>query len=199
MVQHVRLPREETSISHMQFNEAKVAQAAARFLKLRGGTMSYMKLIKLLYLADREAILRWGHPITTDQYVSMDKGPVLSRTLNLINDGSEPGSHNVWPEYVSEPGRFEVTLKVAEPVGDELSKAEKALIDEIFQTHGHLSRWQLVELVHGLPEWKDPSGSAIPITYRDILLAGNKTEDEIAAVESDLSDFAMAQALFLPR
>ena len=32
--------------------------------------MSYMKLIKLLYLADREALARWGRPITTDQYVS---------------------------------------------------------------------------------------------------------------------------------
>ncbi len=46
--------------------------------------MSYMKLIKLLYLADREALARWGRPITTDTYVAMKHGPVLSYILNLI-------------------------------------------------------------------------------------------------------------------
>ena len=36
--------------------------------------MSYMKLIKLLYLADREALAQWGRSISIDTYVSMDKG-----------------------------------------------------------------------------------------------------------------------------
>ena len=34
--------------------------------------MSYMKLLKLLHLVDREALLRWGRPVSTDRYVSMD-------------------------------------------------------------------------------------------------------------------------------
>ena len=42
----------------LRFNEAKAAQAAARLLKLRGGRMSFLKLIKLLYIVDREALLR---------------------------------------------------------------------------------------------------------------------------------------------
>ncbi len=55
----------------MRFNERKATQAAAYLLQMRGGTMSYMKLIKLLYLADRAALVRFGRPITTDRYVSM--------------------------------------------------------------------------------------------------------------------------------
>ena len=75
----------------LPFNEAKAAQTAARLLKLRGGRMSYLKLIKLMYLIDREALLRWGRPVTTDCYVSMDKGPILSRTLILSSSAwSEP-------------------------------------------------------------------------------------------------------------
>jgi uncharacterized phage-associated protein len=46
--------------------------------------MAYIKLIKLLYLADREALLRWGRPITTDRHVSMPKGPVVSQIYDLI-------------------------------------------------------------------------------------------------------------------
>jgi len=47
--------------------------------------MNYLKLMKLLYLADRESMRRNGRPISGDRYVSMDHGPVLSQTLNLIN------------------------------------------------------------------------------------------------------------------
>jgi uncharacterized phage-associated protein len=80
----------------LRFNEAKATQAAARLLRNRGGTMSYMKLIKLLYLADREALASWGRPITTGNYVSMDKGPVLSHVLDRINEGPSPDE----PSYV---------------------------------------------------------------------------------------------------
>ncbi len=36
-----------------------------------GGTMSYMKLIKLLYIVDRQALISWGRPITYDCYMSL--------------------------------------------------------------------------------------------------------------------------------
>ncbi|HLK63743.1 MAG TPA: hypothetical protein VKU19_09900 [Bryobacteraceae bacterium] len=40
------------------------------------------------------------------------------------------------------------------------------------------------------PEWQDPNGSAMPIRYRDILRAGNKTDSEIGAVEAELESLA---------
>ncbi len=66
--------------------------------------MSYMKLIKLLYLADREALARWGRPITTDSYVSMKHGPVLSEVLNLITDPLS--DQTFWARHISEPEHF---------------------------------------------------------------------------------------------
>jgi uncharacterized phage-associated protein len=179
----------------LRFNEKKATQAAARLLELRGGRMSYLKLIKLLYLADREALLRWGRPITTDRYFAMDRGPVLSRVLDLATDGEDPGSPCIWANHITGPSNFEVELK--SPAGrDELSDAEAALLEEVFQEHGRKSRWELVELTHKLPEWKDPQGCAVPITYRDILKAGRKTELEIAAVEDELEGVALAETLF---
>jgi uncharacterized phage-associated protein len=67
----------------LRFNEAKATEAACLLLRLRGGKMSYIKLIKLLYLLDRTSLLRWGRPVTTDRYVSMDQGPVVSQVYNL--------------------------------------------------------------------------------------------------------------------
>jgi hypothetical protein len=55
-----------------------------------------------------------------------------------------------------------------------------------------------VNLSHNLAEWQDPQGSAIPIEYRDILRAGNKTQSEIAAIEAELEALAAAEAMLQP-
>ena len=87
----------------------------------------------------------------------------------------------------------------ADPGSDGLSEAEIALLDEIFKIHGRKSRWDLVGLIHKLPEWVDPEGSAIPISYRDILKAGGKSDLEIAAIESELSELVEADLLLASR
>ena len=182
----------------MKFNEAKATQAAAQLLHLRGGKMSYMKLIKLLYLVDREALLSWGFPVTTDSFVSMDKGPVLSQVLNLITEGEGPNEHGIWSTYISAPEGYDVSLKGEAP-SEELSVAEEKLIRAVFEKYGHRNRWELVEFLHELPEWQDPKGSAIPIQYSDILKAGHKSEGEIAAAMSELESINASEYLVQSR
>mgnify|MGYP005835943597 CR=1 FL=1 len=181
----------------LRFNERRATEAAAKLLKLRGGRMSYLKLIKLLHLLDREALLRWGRPVTTDRYVSMDNGPVVSRIYDLIREEPAPGTDPNWRHYISPPSNYEVTL-TAEPVTDELSPVEGSLIEEIFEKYGKMSRWDLVDLSHGLAEWQEPQGSAIPVECRDILRAGKKSQSEIAAIEAELEALAAAEAMLQP-
>lgn len=178
----------------MRFNEKKATQAAARFLNLANGRMNYMKLIKMLYIADREALLRWGRPITTDVYFSMKHGPVLSEILDLIDEGPNPIlGETFWSRHISKED-YDVSLK-ADPSDDQLSEAEEELINEIFGKLGHLDKWKLVDIAHGFPEWQDPEGSSIRIDYADILKAGNKTPDEIHAIEDELAALSVAEAL----
>ena len=120
----------------LKFNEAKAAEAAARLIHLAGGSMNYMKLIKLLYLADRKALEEWARPISSDRYVAMKNGPVLSRVLNLIRSRvvDVPGP---WRHLISPPDDYTVSLVTDEPPpGGELSKAEERLIDNVFAEHG---------------------------------------------------------------
>ena len=174
----------------LRFDEAKATQAAAKFLALRGGRMHYLKLIKLLYLLDRAALLRWGIPVTTDRYVSMDHGPVVSRIYSLI---TEEIPKPVWAEYISAPmGEYEVQLQRGAPT-DRLSRAEERLIEEIHREYGHRSRWDLVNYLHTLPEWKSPNGSSIPIHLRDILEAGGEDETEIRATIRELESLSAAE------
>jgi uncharacterized phage-associated protein len=178
----------------LRFNEAKATQLAGALLSLRGGSMSYLKLIKLMYLVDREALLRWGRPVSTDSYVSMNKGPVLSATYDLMTDGPTPGTKSVWAEFISAPENYNVRL-LKDPLTDELSRAEKQLIEDIFAQHGKKSRWEIVDWMHeNLREWTNPEGTSLPIEMRDILVAGHKSQVEIAAIEDELRHLAVVEA-----
>jgi len=178
------------------FDEVKATQAAASFLKLSGGRMHYMLLLKLMYMMDREAILRWGRPVTNDKYYSLPKGPILSRVYDLMTEEPSPWEHGFWAAHISEPSRFAVDL--LEDAGDgELSEAEEDLIREVFERYGKFDRFKLIDLLHEiLPEWKDPQGSRLPISIRDILNAGNKPPEEINTIEEELEAVDLVHAAF---
>jgi len=169
----------------LSFREQPATQAAARLLQRSGGTLPYMKLLKLLYLADRKALLELGRPITFDRYVSMKHGPVLSRTYDLIVAEEAPNEHSYWREYISEPHDYTVHLR-GEPPRDALSPAQEQVLDEVFDEFGGMDRWELVEFTHTLPEWQDPHGSSLPISLRDVLRAGGVDDEEAEAIERDL-------------
>lgn len=178
----------------LKFREDRTTQAAARLLQLHGGSMNHMKLVKLLYLADREALIRWGRPITFDWYVSMPHGPVLSRTLDLINAQVDPDEPSYWHRFISEREQHEVSLRGSAP-HDQLAPAEEIILREIFKQYGHLNQWQLEDVSHKLPEWQDPEGSSVPIDLRDILRAEGMTEEDITAIEDTLKAEAEASRL----
>lgn len=165
----------------LRYREDKATQAAARLLRLNGGRMNHMKLIKLLYLADRKALITWGRPITFDWFVSMPHGPVLSFTLDKINDTPPPDGSSYWHRIISERKGHEVTL-LTEPPREALSQAEEQLLDAIHAEFGGKSQWELRDFSHTLPEWRDPKGSSTPIEIRDILLSEGLSEDDVREV-----------------
>lgn len=174
-----------------RFRQDKTTQAAALLLTWADGRMNYMKLIKLLYLADRTALLRWGRPISFARPLSMKHGPVLSEVLDLISHGSRPGEASDWSRTISTPSDFEVRLN-AECPPEDLSDMEEAVLREVFVEFGHMDPWPLVDLLHEiLPEWQQ-TNSAIPIRYGDILLREGRTESEVAELEGELESLALS-------
>jgi hypothetical protein len=69
---------------NMRYNEEKATALACRFLELAGGELEDLKLMKLMYLAEREAIRLRNVGITGDRMVSMKNGPVLKHTLDRL-------------------------------------------------------------------------------------------------------------------
>ncbi|MGE3856753.1 MAG: Panacea domain-containing protein [Dehalococcoidia bacterium] len=164
------------------FNERKTAQAAALLLREAGGSMPYIKLMKLLYLADRQSLIETGYPITGDRLLSMDRGPVLSRVLDFITWGRfDAGAP--WPQYVTPRDGYDVRA-AGQAETDELSEYEMDVLREVTAKFGHFDRWRLVDLTHELPEWVNPSGSAIEIDVGVILRDAGRSDEEIAEIAS---------------
>ena len=175
------------------FKEEKITQIASLIIKLHQGSIEYSKLIKLLYIVDRSALLKWGSPSTYDDYILTKCGFVLTNTLDIIEGRLE--SKDFWNVYISEPDCYEVKLLQTCPTS-QLSKAEVDLIEEVFREYGYKSNLALTEEHYKFPEWRDFQGSPLQITYRDILKAEGKLEEEIKDIEEELEHLEFVHQLF---
>jgi uncharacterized phage-associated protein len=180
------------------YNDRKTAHMAAYLLAKTEGRTSHLKLMKLLYLSDRESMRLYGFSITGDSFVSMPHGPVLSMTLDLMN-GYSPSASGEWEQLINAIKDHELSL--AEPVDidtlDELSKADTGVLDSVWKQFGHLDQWQLRDYTHNLKEWADPDGSSKPISLGSVFdavgVSAIKAEEMIARVkEQDKVDRVFA-------
>ena len=167
------------------FSEQRVAQMAAYLLEKGGGRMAYIKLLKLLYLSDREAMARWGESISGDCFVSMPHGPVLSQTYDLIR-GVGSSVQCGWDYWIRDEDNYEVSLRrktVNRDSLDELSDAELELLDGVFEKFGYMKRFEISQYTHDhCAEWEDPHGSSFPISPESVFRAVETDESRIQAL-----------------
>lgn len=173
--------------------EQKTTEAAAFFIQLCGGRVKYIKLLKLLYYADREAFALWERPITYDNYVAMTYGPVLSSTYNLIK-GDLDGSY--WNLYIITNGNY-VHLREEPPAFKKLSPAEIELIHKIFDKYRLIDPFVLSMHSHDLPGYKKPPrGSSVPISLKELLEAFKYPPEEIDRIASEVTEESSIAAFF---
>jgi uncharacterized phage-associated protein len=178
-----------------RFNEARATEAASLLLQLSSGRMTRLRLIKLLYFADRESLLRFGHPICGGKYVSMPHGPVLSNLYSIITNTLWTESEGPWEEHFENIGSREIVLiKEAKP--QKLSRAQIDVLNTVFERHRHLTDWQIRNLGHELPEYEDPGKSSKEIPVKRILLAQKKSEEEIKEIAEDAQASECLESFF---
>jgi uncharacterized phage-associated protein len=165
------------------FNFTKALQAVATFLRRENRQcMPYMRALKLLYIADREALRETGRTITGDKAVAMKHGPVLSRLYDLIK-----GENILAPQWGQHIERNGYSISLAEDPGNgSLTRYDIEKLEEIRARYREMSDFEIVDETHGFPEWikNNPGESSKPIPLEDILEAVGRG-DQRQAIEKD--------------
>ena len=171
-------------------DEAKAVQVAARLITLAGGRENYTKLIKLIYIADRESITRWDHSLTGDEYWSLKEGPIVSGIMDRIRGTVRSQHATLWEQHIRTDG-YEVVLE-RDPGTSRLAPVEEELLSELTDKFRDFDWRAMVHHVHGFAEYKEPEAEngRKPIYYVDILKAvGREEEAKELAKEFSAANF----------
>ena len=173
----------------------KLIQAATVLLKEHTEhRMSRLRLLKLLYIADREYLATKARPITGDNVVAMDHGPVLTTAYDLIK--GQDFNARKWQHYLETRG-LNVVL-IHDPGVGKLSRHEIATLQEVARRFRDDNDWDVAEHTHTFSEWKKnkpPKKSSKAIPLDDILEATKQTARK-AALLADQHRRAKADAFF---
>ncbi|HEY3325417.1 MAG TPA: Panacea domain-containing protein [Planctomycetota bacterium] len=152
------------------FDFRKTLQAAAVLAKLEPcEIISRMRLLKLLYIADRDALRETGSPITGDKLAALQNGPILSGLYAIIRGETQRSA--VFEKYFAAVGYY-VKLRKSPGLGA-LNRWEIRKLKAISERFKGTDDWALSEVSHGFPEWQknNPGQSSRPIPVEDVLEA----------------------------
>ncbi|HVA50448.1 MAG TPA: Panacea domain-containing protein [Pirellulales bacterium] len=180
------------------FNIRKTIEAAAYLIKRQPcRSENYMRLLKLLYLADRLSLKDRGVPICGGTVYALRRGPVISPALDLIK-GRDPRSAQ-WDEFI-EKREFDVHLR-ADPGNLNLSRADLRILEQVADEFRRHDEWALVRWCHrNLPEYDknwcargEKGRRRIPL--EDVLDAVGRRQEQ-AAIISAINESAAFDKFF---
>jgi len=121
------------------------------------GEADKIKLVKLIYLADKYHLIRYGRTITNDDYYAMEYGPVGTTLKDVLSyDLSNISEHEkkYFSELIERKDLYTFQAKKDVNISfDMLSETDKEALDFVIEHFGNMNSWQLSEYTHQYPEW----------------------------------------------
>lgn len=120
------------------------------------GKTDKLKLLKLVYLADKYHLIYYGRTITNDDYYAMKHGPIASTVMDVLEFDEFSLSEEEY-EYASS-----LFKKVSEhdlmPIEekfdlDMLSETDREALNYVVEKFGSWPSLKLREYTHRYPEW----------------------------------------------
>jgi len=151
------------------------------YLLKKTGKCDKLKIIKLIYLADKYHLIKYGRTVTNDDYYAMECGPVATTAKDVLSFDKQLISHKEQKyaeQLIKRSGKFEFEAnKNANVDIDTLSETDKEVLDFVANKFGKMKSSELIEYTHKYPEWAQ---------YKD-LFENNLTRRERITVEELLS------------
>lgn len=140
--------------THLRFNLKKATQAINFLARKSHGEIDKIKVVKLIYFADRFHLRKYGRPITNDEYWAMSYGPVNSGVKD-ISDMSEflgDTERDYASQYIESPNK-NVIKSIREVNNKVFSQTDIEALNWAWETFGHINGFDLANLSHQYPEW----------------------------------------------
>ncbi len=182
-----------------KFDPLKTVQAIAAILRShRHETASKLRVLKILYIADRENIRDNGFPMFGCRAVAMDHGPLHSVAKDLID-----GEHIEEPLFHSHFNRdgYLLQLKEKDPGVGRLSRCEIEKLQEVCDRVAAMSDWDIAYgITHQFKEWieKYKKGTSQVIPLEDIIAAVGRAGDQDGILEELRNEYNAIAAFGVP-
>lgn len=140
----------------LEFDYKKATQAINYLTKKEGGQIDKLKLIKLVYLADRYHLRRFGRPMVNDAYFAMPLGPVGSSVKDIaeFSDFLDESERKYAISFIGRGGGANTVVSIANVDSEVFSKSEVEALDFAYKEFGKQTASSLVDITHRYPEWE---------------------------------------------
>lgn len=147
--------------------EREVALEVVLYLANRIPQLEMLRLCKLLYLAEKLHLSRWGDPMYGERYVAMKRGPVPGRVYEMLKSESEVEGQ----DFRIQDGR--AVLPRRREKAEFLSQSIVECLDEIIAQFGEAPLRQVLDESHDLAyeeAWQARGGKgSVPLRYESIV------------------------------
>jgi uncharacterized phage-associated protein len=155
-----------------------------------------MRLLKLLYLANRRSLEEIGDPIVDDDVVAMRYGPVLSNTYDLIKGNSLNGEDRAtWAKHFKVVDWIQIRM-LSDPGTAHLSDYDVETLIQIASQYKDTEDDDLSALTHTFDEYIrnwDDSRNSERISENDLLRGIGYTPKETKEILKEAEVYAAEQ------
>ncbi|MDD5341801.1 MAG: Panacea domain-containing protein [Patescibacteria group bacterium] len=181
----------------LEFDYKKATQVINYLAKKEGGSIDKLKLIKLIYLADRFHLRRYGRPMINDAYFAMPLGPVGSSVKDIVDSTVflADQEKQYAQSYIRQGSQANSVQSVNEVQEDLFSQSELDALNFSYNQFGKYPASKLVNITHRYPEWRKFKGAfdskettREPMTYSDFFNDPINNGEDKFALGKDILD-----------
>jgi uncharacterized phage-associated protein len=136
----------------------KATQGINFFARHENNRINTVKAVKLIWLADRYHLRKYGRPVIEDAYVAMKRGPVCSIVKDIaqnsqaLTDRASDNEINYSKRYIKASSIW--TVESIAPIDQSvLSDSDLEALEFAFKEFGGYSHEDLIKISHDYPEW----------------------------------------------
>lgn len=171
------------STTYLNYQREKLKEVLLYILSKTGDT-GYFRLMKTLFCADRQNLIRWGDQITNVEYYARKHGPVPASVYdNLLSTYHEVP--NEFSDILTVNGNFMMVHALREPNLDYLSETDKESLDKAIKELKGLNRSQIEKHLHEVVYNSVYAKPDKKYSQEDIALSGGASGRQIAHIRNE--------------